>query len=139
MHNVLISIALPQGAEPTISEAPSNGSYSLNPDTSRLDWVLDEVSEAAGTTNGSLEFEVDGDDTDAFFPVVVDFISQKGLCGVEVRSRECSLASVFVRKTLLLTICSALTQVLSVTNPADGAQVDYSLDSLVGVEKYEVV
>lgn len=48
--------------------------------------MLDEVSEAAGTTSGSMEFEVEGDDTDAFFPVVVDFVSQKGLCGVEVRS-----------------------------------------------------
>lgn len=47
--------------------------------------MLDEVSEAAGTTSGSMEFEVEGDDTDAFFPVVVDFVSQKGLCGVEVR------------------------------------------------------
>ena len=43
------------------------------------------MSEAAGTTTGSMEFEVDGDDVGAFFPVAVDFVSQKGLCGVEVR------------------------------------------------------
>ncbi|SCV73001.1 BQ2448_6926 [Microbotryum intermedium] len=112
LHNVLISIALPPGSQPSLSEAPSNGSYSLNPETSRLDWVLDEVSVAAGTTNGSLEFEVDGDDIDAFFPVVVDFVSQKGLSGVEI---------------------------LSVTNPADQSQVDFSIDSLLAVDKYEVV
>lgn len=49
-----------------------------------MDWVLEEVSEQAGTASGSLEFEVEGEDTDAFFPVVVDFVAQKGLCGVEV-------------------------------------------------------
>lgn len=93
LHNVLISIALPPGAEPTISEAPSNGQYSLNADGSRLDWILDEVSEGAGTTSGSLEFEVQGDDTDAFFPVVVDFVSQQGLCGVQVSGRLGSVES----------------------------------------------
>ncbi|KDE04196.1 hypothetical protein MVLG_05357 [Microbotryum lychnidis-dioicae p1A1 Lamole] len=112
LHNVLVSIALPPGSQPALSEAPSNGSYSLNPETSRLDWVIDEVSVAAGTTSGSLEFEVDGDDVDAFFPVVVDFVSQKGLSGVEI---------------------------LSVTNPADQSQVDFSIDSLLAVDKYEVV
>lgn len=35
-------------------------------------------------SNGSLEFEIEGDDVDVFFPVGVDFISQKALCGVEV-------------------------------------------------------
>ncbi|SCZ94410.1 BZ3500_MvSof-1268-A1-R1_Chr12-2g03881 [Microbotryum saponariae] len=112
LHNVLISIALPPGSQPALSEAPANGSYSLNPETSRLDWVIDEVSVAAGTTSGSLEFEVDGDDVDAFFPVVVDFVSQKGLSGVEI---------------------------LSVTSPADQSQVDFSIDSLLAVDKYEVV
>ena len=86
---MLISIALPPGAEPVMSEAPSHGSYALGgggggSDGARLEWVIDEVSEAAGTTSGALEFEVEGDDTDAFFPVVVDFVSQKGVCGVEV-------------------------------------------------------
>ena len=52
--------------------------------TGRLEWTIEEVSEAAGTTSGSMEFECDGDDADACFPVGVDFVSQKGICGVEV-------------------------------------------------------
>jgi len=42
------------------------------------------VSEAAGTASGSLEFEAQGDDADACFPVKIDFVSQKSMCGVEV-------------------------------------------------------
>ncbi|KAM0786016.1 hypothetical protein ACM66B_006832 [Microbotryomycetes sp. NB124-2] len=112
LHNVLISLALPHGSQPTISEAPSQGSFSLSHDGSRLDWVLEEVSDAAGTTSGSMEFEVEGDDVDAFFPVVVDFISQKGVCGVEV---------------------------LGVSNPSDNSAFEFSVDSLLDVEKYQVV
>ncbi|GAA5874827.1 hypothetical protein JCM8547_005252 [Rhodosporidiobolus lusitaniae] len=113
LHNVLISIPLPPGAEPVISEPPTHGSYTVSPHSGRLEWSIDEVSEAAGTTSGSLEFEVEGDDTDALFPVAVDFVSQKGMCGVEV---------------------------IGVTNPAGGdAPVGYSLDSLLAVDRYEVV
>lgn len=84
LHNVVISIPLPAGAEPSITEAPAHGSYAINPMTGRLEWTIEEVSEAAGTTSGSMEFECDGDDADACFPVGVDFVSQKGICGVEV-------------------------------------------------------
>ena len=84
LHNVVISIPLPPGAEPSISEPPAHGAYALNPHTNRLEWTIDEVSEAAGTTSGSLEFECEGDDADALFPVAVDFVSQRGMCGVEV-------------------------------------------------------
>ncbi|GAA5824735.1 hypothetical protein JCM5353_004424 [Sporobolomyces roseus] len=113
LHNVVISIPLPAGAEPSITEAPANGSYAINPMTGRLEWTIDEVSEAAGTTSGSMEFECDGDDADACFPVGVDFVSQKGICGVEI---------------------------LSVVNPSTGNEpVDFSVDSLLGVDKYEVV
>lgn len=84
LHNVFISVPLPPGAEPIISEQPSVGSFVINRETSSLDWTIDEVSEAAGTTTGSMEFEVDGDDTDVFFPVGVAFVSQQTLCGLQV-------------------------------------------------------
>ncbi|BGP19995.1 coatomer subunit delta [Rhodosporidiobolus nylandii] len=113
LHNVVISIPLPPGAEPVISDPPAHGSYAINPHTGRLEWTIEEVSEAAGTRSGSLEFEAEGDDADALFPVAIDFVSQNGMCGVEV---------------------------LGVTNPAGGdAAVDYSLDSLLAVDRYEVV
>ncbi|GAA5862770.1 hypothetical protein JCM3774_001916 [Rhodotorula dairenensis] len=113
LHNVVISIPLPPGAEPSISEPPAHGTYAINPHTGRLDWTIDEVSEAAGTTSGSLEFECEGDDADALFPVAVDFVSQRGMCGVEV---------------------------LGVNNPAtESSDVDFSLDSLLAVDRFEVV
>ncbi|GAA5924866.1 hypothetical protein JCM1841_006955 [Sporobolomyces salmonicolor] len=115
LHNVVISIPLPPGAESSvnITEAPAHGSYAINPSTGRLEWTIDEVSQAAGTSSGTMEVECEGDDADACFPVGVDFVSQKGLCGVEV---------------------------LSVVNPSAGDQpVDFSIDSLLGVDKYEVV
>lgn len=113
LHNVVISIPLPPGAEPSISEPPAHGAYALNPHTNRLEWTIDEVSEAAGTTSGSLEFECEGDDADALFPVAVDFVSQRGMCGVEV---------------------------IGVNNPAtESSEVDFSLDSLLAVDRFEVV
>lgn len=136
LHNVVISIPLPPGAEPTISEAPAHGSYAVNPHTANLEWMIDEVSEAAGTGSGSLEFEYEAEDTDACFPVEVDFVSQKGICGVEVRCRMLRLPPLWTMTDL----ASASLQVLGVTNPADGdSAVDYSLDSLLGVDRYEVV
>ncbi|KAM0755072.1 hypothetical protein T439DRAFT_309935 [Meredithblackwellia eburnea MCA 4105] len=111
LHNVVISIPLPEGTAPTISEAPTVGSYYINPQTNSLDWSIDVVSEDAETSTGSMEFEVDGDDAGAFFPVQVEFVSQKTLCGVEV---------------------------LSVVNP-DGSPVDHSLDTLLSAEDYAVV
>ncbi|GAA5930908.1 coatomer subunit delta [Sporobolomyces koalae] len=113
LHNVVISIPLPAGAEPSITDPPAHGEYTLNPMTSRLEWTIDEVSEAAGTSSGSMEFECAGDDADACFPVSIDFVSQRGICGVDV---------------------------LSVLNPAAGNEpVDFSVDSLLAVDKYEVV
>lgn len=85
LHNVTISIPLPSGSEPVISDPPAHGTYNINPHTGTLDWVIEEVSEAAGTGSGSLEFEVEGEDADLLFPVGVEFVSQKGMCGVEVR------------------------------------------------------
>ncbi|KAL7338099.1 hypothetical protein BJY59DRAFT_702415 [Rhodotorula toruloides] len=90
LHNVVISIPLSPGAIPSISEAPAHGSYAVN--SGHLEWTIDEVSEAAGTGSGSLEFEFDAEDADACFPVEVDFVSQKGICGVEVRCRLLSLS-----------------------------------------------
>ncbi|GAA5916919.1 hypothetical protein JCM6882_000605 [Rhodosporidiobolus microsporus] len=113
LHNVVISIPLPAGAEPVISDPPAHGSYAINPHTGMLEWTIEEVSEAAGTDSGSLEFEAEGEDADALFPVGVDFVSQTGMCGVQVQS-----------------VANAA---------ADEAPVDFSLDSLLAVDRYEVV
>lgn len=101
LHNVVISIPLPPGAEPSISDPPAHGDYSINPHTGRLEWVIEEVSEQAGTSNGSLEFEVQGDDADELFPVGIEFVSQKGMCGVEVRLLPSSSFPSFERVLIL--------------------------------------
>ncbi|GAA5827652.1 hypothetical protein JCM11251_001771 [Rhodosporidiobolus azoricus] len=113
LHNVVISIPLPPGSEPVISDPPAHGSYAVNPHTGRLEWTIEEISEQAGTENGSLEFEAEGEDADALFPVGIDFVSQSGMCGVQVQG---------------------------VSNPTAGdSPVDFSLDSLLAVDRYEVV
>lgn len=37
-----------------------------------------------GTNTGTMEFEMEAEDVGMFFPVAVEFVSQKGICGVEV-------------------------------------------------------
>ncbi|KAJ1302410.1 hypothetical protein OPQ81_002728 [Rhizoctonia solani] len=85
LHDLVISIPLPSGAYPTVSS--HTGSWSINPNTHSLDWTTDSVSSQSETT-GSLEFSVGGDDAEAFFPVKVDFKSEKSLIGVEVTDVE---------------------------------------------------
>ncbi|KAF8593898.1 clathrin adaptor, mu subunit, partial [Ceratobasidium sp. AG-I] len=85
LQDVVISIPLPSGAYPTVSS--HTGSWAINPNTHSLDWTTETVSADAETT-GSLEFSVGGDDAEAFFPVKVNFKSEKSLIGVEVLSAE---------------------------------------------------
>ncbi|KAH8918372.1 hypothetical protein BT69DRAFT_1353967 [Atractiella rhizophila] len=88
LHNVTISIPLPPGSYPTVSESSSetcNGTWSVNADAHSLDWIVPIIStEGEGTNSGSLEFTCPGDDVAYFFPVAVDFVSQQGICGVEI-------------------------------------------------------
>ncbi|KAF8593895.1 hypothetical protein BDV93DRAFT_535139 [Ceratobasidium sp. AG-I] len=85
LQDVVISIPLPSGAYPTVSS--HTGSWAINPNTHSLDWTAETVSADTETT-GSLEFSVGGDDAEAFFPVKVNFKSEKSLIGVEVLSAE---------------------------------------------------
>ncbi len=113
LHNVNISIPLPPGASPSLSEAPALGECNLNQHTGAFDWSLGEVSEAAGSTSGSLEFECEGEDVGAFFPVQIEFVSQKSMIGVEV---------------------------LGVADgAANGEETEFSVDSLLTTEDYAVV
>ncbi|QRV94597.1 Adaptor complexes medium subunit family [Ceratobasidium sp. AG-Ba] len=110
LQDVTISIPLPSGAYPTV--ASHTGSWNINPATHSLDWITPQVSADTETT-GSLEFSVGGDDAEAFFPVKVDFKSEKSLIGVEVESIE------------------------RVNEP--GTTVDFSKEMRVGVEQYLIV
>jgi hypothetical protein len=47
-----------------------------------LDWQLPIID--ASSKQGSLEFNIAGDDVNAFFPVGVSFISEKTFCDIDV-------------------------------------------------------
>ena len=87
------------GSYPTVSNA--DGTYAINSETHTLDWTIDAVEPG---DSGSLEFNVPGDDSSAFFPIAVDFASQSTLCGLEVTSvvdAESSAPVVFSTDTYL--------------------------------------
>lgn len=70
------------GAYPSVTSNTS--SYTYDAISSHLIWTTDSVSSEAPT--GSLEFVVDlpEEDTNAFYPVQVGFVSAQSLAGVGV-------------------------------------------------------
>lgn len=79
--------------------------------SSHLIWTTDEVSSAS--PSGSLEFVVDiaGDDTGIFYPVQVGFVSAQSLAGVSVARAEV----------------------------VDGEQVEFSHETVLSVDQFEIV
>ncbi|KZT08764.1 uncharacterized protein LAESUDRAFT_53433 [Laetiporus sulphureus 93-53] len=80
LHDVVISIPLPDGSYPTVSS--HTGDWALNPSSHSLDWSIPLVN--AEERSGSLEFTINGDDPGAFFPVRVAFVSEGSIAGVRV-------------------------------------------------------
>lgn len=79
-----VNILLPLGTTeaPTVSEV--DGLYKHDPREGMLCWHFDQVD--ANNASGSMEFQISGHDTDAFFPVQVGFRSEKLLCPINVLS-----------------------------------------------------
>lgn len=85
LRNIIISIPLPPGGYPSNVVAGEGSNWTLDDDSNALNWLIPVVdANDESTKNGVLEFNVPGDDADAFFPVAVDFVAQTGLCGVRV-------------------------------------------------------
>ncbi|KAI0778833.1 hypothetical protein BD413DRAFT_685354 [Trametes elegans] len=82
LHDVVISIPLPDGSYPTVSS--HSGEWALNPSSHSLDWTIPLIN--SEERSGSLEFSVGGDDTGAFFPVRVQFIGEGSIAGVHLAS-----------------------------------------------------
>ncbi|KAJ2707538.1 coatomer subunit delta [Coemansia sp. IMI 203386] len=82
LEDVVVSIPIPAGVQPTISDV--DGVYEVNRPRSTLDWQIPTVD--TSNKNGSLDFSVPGDDAGAFFPVIVSFACKKSYYGVEVSS-----------------------------------------------------
>jgi hypothetical protein len=106
LHDVRITIPLGTHAAPTIVNV--DGAHKHNSQTGELMWRIDLID--ASNSSGSLEFNVQQRDPDAFFPIAVQFASQKLYSGVEV---------------------------VSVLNPS-GAPVVYGLSKSMSTEEYEV-
>jgi len=110
LHDVVISIPLPDGSYPTV--ASHTGDWSLNPSSHSIAWTIPVISVNSDTKSGSLIFNVGGDDAGAFFPVDVSFVGKGSLAGVNVAS---------IAKT------------------AGGDVETFSVDSLLTVDEYLVV
>ncbi|KAL5533835.1 hypothetical protein ACEPAG_295 [Sanghuangporus baumii] len=85
LHDVVISIPLPTGSYPTVSQY--TGTWSLNASTHSLDWSIPLITSSdPDSRTGTLEFTVGGDDAATFFPVRVAFLAEGSLFGVGVGS-----------------------------------------------------
>ncbi|KAF9964907.1 Coatomer subunit delta [Mortierella alpina] len=106
--NVNIIIPLPQGTSPTVGEV--DGEYLVDPNQGVLIWQLPSID--SSNPSGSMEFNCQGEDTESFFPVSVQFDSERLICDVDV---------------------------LSVTQVADGSSVPFSKQSILTPLEYSVV
>ena len=83
LHDVRIRIPLPANAgNPHVANV--DGSYKYDSKKSSLEWQIALID--AGNKEGSLEFTVNGNRADDFFPVEVSFTSQRTYAGIEVRA-----------------------------------------------------
>jgi hypothetical protein len=80
LHDVCIRI--PLGTTEAVNIVSLDGSYKHNSSQGELEWQLPLVD--GSNASGSMEFTVAQKDTDAFFPITVDFSSQQLFCGIEV-------------------------------------------------------
>ncbi|KAF8944546.1 Coatomer subunit delta [Haplosporangium gracile] len=106
--NVNIIIPIPEGTHPTVGEV--DGEYIVDRQQSALIWQLPSID--SSNPSGSLEFNCQGEETESFFPVSVQFESERLICDVDV---------------------------LSVTQVADGSEVPFSKQSILTPVEYSVV
>ncbi|CDZ97948.1 coatomer subunit delta [Phaffia rhodozyma] len=110
LRNVVISIPLPEGAEPKVSS--HTGSWSYNSRSNALEWFTETVDEDA--PSGTLEVFVGGvEDVDEVFPVQVGFVAGGG-----------SLSDVSVESATLV---------------GSGEQIAFSQESVLVTDKYLVI
>ena len=80
LHNVQIVIPLGTAEAPRVANA--DGSYRHNPSAHELVWTIDMID--ASNRTGSLEFTIAQRNSDAFFPVKVNFTSHQLFCKLDV-------------------------------------------------------
>ena len=80
LHDVRIRIPLGTSSAPNILSV--DGTHKFNAAQSELVWELQMIDQS--NKSGSLEFSISQKDTDAFFPITVEFSSQSLFVDVEV-------------------------------------------------------
>ena len=79
LTDVSVRIPIP-GGEPEVSQVA--GDYKYDPRAKALTWRIADAS--AEHSSGQLEFTAQSTDTDAFYPIQVDFVSDDTLSGLAV-------------------------------------------------------
>jgi len=108
LKEVVVTIPLPPATQPTVTDVVGNYEYIRS--KSLLKWTIPLIDEKSDV--GTLEFSVPNGHSDHFFPVHVDFWSDKLLSGLFVSSAldyECS------------------------------SEVNFTANSYMAVEKYEII
>ncbi|KAJ2830480.1 coatomer subunit delta [Coemansia furcata] len=82
LDNVIVSIPIPHGAQPSVSDV--DGAYDVNRTRGTLDWEIPTID--SSNKNGSLDFSISGNDAGAFFPVVVSFVCKRPYYDIAVTS-----------------------------------------------------
>ena len=107
LSDVVVRIPLGNGGEPAVSAVTGEWKYEQR--GKMLVWRVGEVTDENAT--GQLEFTTGGGDTDAFYPIAVEFSSDETLSGVRISS---------------------------VTRLDDGSEIEFTADHKLEVEKYTI-
>lgn len=86
LHDVHIHIPLGTAEPPNI--VSMDGTFKHNASTNEMIWILESIDQSNST--GSLEFNISQKNSDAFFPINVQFVSQEIFCDLEVLSVKTS-------------------------------------------------
>ncbi|CAG8667937.1 3415_t:CDS:2, partial [Acaulospora colombiana] len=105
--DVVISIPLPSSGNPVVGDV--DGHYEISRQPRALEWQLPIID--SSNKQGSLEFNIAGDDVNVFFPVGVSFTSEKLICDIDV---------------------------LEVMHAESGATVTFSKEKVLTAEEYHV-
>jgi hypothetical protein len=87
------------------------GTYTINHEMHSLEWRLDEISADDDSKSGTLEFTIESDDSNAFFPITIEFAAKESLVGLAISKVEAA---------------------------GSNEAVEYSVDSLLQTEDYLV-
>lgn len=106
----MLNLCDSDGSYPTVTS--HSGEWSLDSSSHSISWTIPMISFHDESQSGSLVFSVGGDDTGAFFPVLVNFTAKGSLAGIEVAS---------------------------VTHVEGGDEAVFSVDSYITTEEFLVV